>query len=70
VGVIREHPTGAPEFSSEQLEKINWALDEIAAYGKELERDGESGRALEEPIDYLIARVVDWSRSHEPEKRE
>lgn len=66
--LIGEHLAAAPQFSSQQLERIRWALDEIAACGDELGRDGESGRALGEPIDYLIARVVDWCRSHEPEK--
>lgn len=68
--IIEEHLTGAPQFSSQQLEKIRWALNEIATCGHELERDGESGRNLDEPIDYLIARVVDWCRSHEPEEQE
>lgn len=68
--VIGEHLATAPQFSSQELKKIKWALDEIAICGDELERDGESGRALDEPIDYLIARAVDWCRTHEPAKRE
>ena len=68
--VIAGHLAADPQFSSQQLEKIKWAVDEIAACGDELKRDGESGRALDEPIDYLIARVVDWCRTHEPAKRD
>ena len=67
--VIRQHLTTDTQFSRHQMERISWALDEIAACGKELENDGESGRAIEEPIEYLIARVVDWCRTHEPESR-
>jgi hypothetical protein len=65
--IIRRHLTMATEFSPQQLEKISSSLGEIAACGDELERDRESGRAIEEPIDYLVARVVDWCRTHEPE---
>ncbi len=63
--IIEEHLTAAPQFSSQELEKIGWALGEIAKCGEELERKGESGRYVEGPIEYLIARVVDWCRSHE-----
>jgi hypothetical protein len=64
--VIKQHLTTDPQFSPAQLRKISWALNEIAACGDELERNGESGRSIEEPIDYLIARVVDWCRTHDP----
>lgn len=67
--IIEEHLTTASQFSPQQLEKIKWALNEIATCGDELEKDGESGRDLDEPIEYLIARVVDWCRSHEPDER-
>ena len=67
--VIRRHLTADSQFSPAQLKSITWALDEIAACGDELERDGQSSRGVEEPIDYLIARVVDWCRTHEPEPR-
>src|SRR5262249_47193678 len=66
--IIEEHLTAAPQFSPQELEKIRWALGEIAKCGKELESEGESSRDVETPIDYLIARVVDWCRSHEPEE--
>ncbi len=62
---IREHLTADAKFSSEEVEKIEWALEEIAACGRELIEDGESGRAIEEPIDYLIGRTVDWCQRHE-----
>ena len=63
--VIWKHLTADPQFSEAQLEKIEWALDEINACGEELEKGGQSSRSVEEPIDYLVARVVDWCRTHE-----
>ena len=65
--IIRGNLTSDPQFSPAQTQCIGRALDEIAACGDELEKDGQSGRSLDEPIDYLIARVVDWCRAHEPE---
>ena len=68
--VLREHLCADEQFSQQQVSRINWALGEIATCGDELERDGESGRAIEEPIDYLIERGVDWCRTHEPKNPE
>src|SRR6185436_20962522 len=34
---IRDHLTAEPSFTSEQLAKIRWSLDEIIACGRELE---------------------------------
>jgi hypothetical protein len=67
---IRRHLTADSQFSNSQLEKIEWSIGEIDACGMELKRDGESRRAIEEPIDCLIERVVDWCRTHEPESTE
>ena len=64
--VIRQHLMIDAQFSEHQLGRISWSLAEIAACGDDLERNGESGRAIEEPIAYLIARVIDWCRRHEP----
>jgi hypothetical protein len=61
---LREHLTSESQFSSEQLAKIRWSLDEIIACGRELEQQGESGRSATEAVDYLILRVVDWCRLH------
>lgn len=61
---LREHLTSESSFSSEQLAKIRWSLDEIIACGRELEQQGESGRSATEAVDYLILRVVDWCRIH------
>jgi len=61
---LREHLTAERRFSSEQLGKIRWSLDEIIACGRELEQQGESGRSATEAVDYLILRVVDWCRLH------
>jgi hypothetical protein len=61
---LREHLTGEGSFSSEQLAKIRWSLDEIITCGRELEEQGESGRSATEAVDYLILRVVDWCRMH------
>src|ERR1041385_8274542 len=58
LGTIRRHLTTDPQFSPAQLKSIAWSLDEIAACGDELERDGQSSRDVEEPIDYLVARVI------------
>jgi hypothetical protein len=63
---IREHLTAEPEFTSDQLQKIRWALDEIIACGRELEEIGESGRNATEAVNHLVARVVDWCRMHPP----
>jgi len=59
---LRDHLTAERRFSSEQLAKIRWSLDEIIACGQELERQGESSRNATEAVDYLILRVVDWLR--------
>ena len=66
---IRHYLTNDPQFSPQQLGKIQWALGEITECGSELERDGESGRDIAKPIDYLIARVVDWCRTHESDSK-
>jgi hypothetical protein len=68
--IIRQQLTTDPQFSADQLKRISWSIGEIAACGDELEKDGESGRGIEEPIEYLIARVVDWCRTHEPESQD
>jgi len=67
LAIIRCHLTSDPQFSPEQLRRIGNSLADIAACGEELARDGQSSASLEEQIDYLIARVVDWCRTHEPE---
>jgi hypothetical protein len=59
---LRERLTAESRFSSEQLTKIGWSLDEIIACGRELEQHGESSRNATEAVDYLILRVVDWLR--------
>jgi hypothetical protein len=61
---LREHLTTESRFSSEQLGKIGWSLEEIVACGRELEQHGQSSRAATEAVDYLILRVVDWCRLH------
>ena len=61
---IRDHLTTEQSFTPEQLAKIRWSLDEIIACGRELERQGESGRSATEAVDYLVARVVDWCQIH------
>ncbi len=61
---LREHLTAERRFSSEQIGKIQWSLDEVIACGRELEQHGESGRSATEAVDYLILRVVDWCRLH------
>ena len=61
---LRDHLTAERSFSLEQVAKIQWSLDEIIACGRELERQGESGRSATEAVDYLILRVVDWCRLH------
>jgi hypothetical protein len=61
---LREHLMAESSFSSEQLAKIQWSLDEIVACGRELEEQGESGRSATEAVEYLILRVVDWYRLH------
>jgi hypothetical protein len=65
---LREHLSRERAFSSEQLSKTRWSLDEIIACGRELEQEGESGRSATEAVDYLILRVVDWCRLHPREK--
>ena len=65
--IIQDHLRSDPQFSPAQIQSIDWALNEVAACGDELARNGESSRALEEPINYLVARVVDFCRTHEPE---
>lgn len=67
---IHEHLDADPEFSDAEVEKIAWALNEIAACGEELEINGQSRRNVEVPIEYLIARVVDWCKRHQPSKSE
>lgn len=62
---IRDHLTADTKFSSEEIEKIEWALEEIATCGRELVEEGESRRPIEEPIDYLISRTVDWCQRNE-----
>jgi len=64
---LRKHLTVENRFSSEQLTKIRWSLDEVVACGRELEQQGESGRAATEAVEYLILRVVDWCRWHPQE---
>lgn len=61
---IRHQLTSEQSFTSDQLAKIRWSLDEISACGRELEQQGESGRNATEAVDYLVARVVDWCRIH------
>lgn len=63
--IIKKRLGDSPLFAPDQLAKIEWSIREIEQCGKELETKGESRRALEEPIDYLIARVVDWCRSQQ-----
>ncbi len=67
---LREHLTRESKFSSEQLEKIRWSLEEIIKCGRELEQNGESGRAATEAVNYLILRVVDWCKLHPKENDE
>lgn len=67
---IHEHLDADPEFSDAEAEKIAWALNELVTCGEELEKDGHSSRNVEDPIDYLIARVVDWCQRHPPPKSE
>jgi hypothetical protein len=52
------------QFTPEQVAKAEWSIDEIAECGRELEEHGESSRPIGEPIDYLVARVVDWCHAH------
>ena len=61
---IRGHLTAEQNFTSGQITKICWSLDEIIACGRELEKQGESRRNATEAVDYLVARVVDWCRIH------
>jgi hypothetical protein len=66
LGTIQQHLAADPQFSPSAREKIKGALADIAACGDELNRIGESSRPIEDSIDYPIARVVGWCRSHEP----
>ncbi|MEK7781768.1 MAG: hypothetical protein AAB370_09760 [Verrucomicrobiota bacterium] len=60
LNALRDYLTKERRFTSDQLDKIRWSLDEILACGKELEQQGESARGATEAVDYLILRVVDW----------
>jgi hypothetical protein len=68
--IIGETLRAKSEFTAEQLAKIEWSIDEIAKCGRELEEHGESSRPIGEPIDYLVARVVDWCHAHPAEPDE
>jgi hypothetical protein len=57
---LREHLTTESRFSSEQLDKIRWSVEEILACARELDEKGESSRDATGAVDYLILRVVDW----------
>jgi hypothetical protein len=52
------------QFTDKQKQKVRWSLNEIAECGRELKENAESSRSIDEPINYLIARVVDWCRAH------
>jgi hypothetical protein len=56
------------QFTAKQQQQIRWSLNEIAECGRELRENGESSRSIDEPINYLIARVVDWCRTHPPQE--
>ncbi len=66
---LRDFLSKDPAFSSEQLEKIRWSLEEILACGRELESGRESRRNATEAVDYLVARVVDWCHRHPSEEQ-
>ncbi len=66
--ILAEHLTTEPTFSEEQVDRIHWALDELAACGQELKEQGLSRRNVSGPIDLLIFRVVDWCRLHPREE--
>ena len=64
---LRDQLKVDPQFNEVYIRQIDWALDEIAAVGKELEEKGQSSRPVDSALDLLIARVVDWCRTHGPE---
>jgi hypothetical protein len=61
---IRDHLTAEPSFTPEQIAKIRWSLEEIITCGRELEEIGKSSRDATLAVDYLVARVVDWTQIH------
>ncbi|MGC3992256.1 MAG: hypothetical protein QM796_21680 [Chthoniobacteraceae bacterium] len=67
---LRDYLIAEKRFSTEQLGKIQWALDEIIACGRELEQQGESCRNATEAVDYLILRAVDWCRLHPKQNKD
>jgi len=64
LAALERHLLSDAQFSPAQLTEIRWAIEEIAACGRELDELGESSRSVSRPIDCLIARVVDWCRTH------
>jgi hypothetical protein len=62
--IIRDTLLSERQFAPDQMAKIRSSIQEIAECGRELQEDGESSRPIKEPIDYLVARVVDWCRAH------
>ena len=68
LNTIRDALIAESAFTSDQLAKIHWSLDEIIACGRELEDVGESSRNATEAVNYLAARVVDWCRIHPRDK--
>jgi hypothetical protein len=62
--IIGETLLAEGQLTPEQMAKIEWSIDEIAECGRELEEQGESSKPIGEPIDYLVARVVDWCHTH------
>jgi hypothetical protein len=66
--IIGERLLAENQFTEKQQQMIRWSLNEIAECGRELNEAGESSMSIDEPINYLIARVVDWCRTHPPQE--
>ena len=61
---LRDNLTSSKVFTSEQLTKIHWAIDEIIMCGREIEQRGISSRLATQAVEYLIQRVVDLCNSN------
>jgi len=63
---VRKELVADSQFNASQVQQINWAVNEIAVCGMELQEQGKSSRPIHQAIDYLVARVVDWCETHPP----
>ncbi|PTY02047.1 hypothetical protein DB347_25150 [Opitutaceae bacterium EW11] len=54
-------------FTTDEKQRIEWALDEILECGRELQSKGESSRPASTAIDILVCRSVDWVLAHPDE---